>query len=53
MRLSELARQLEGACRAGDADRGLGIADDVRQAFTAASSLLRVYRQEQDGATRR
>jgi signal transduction histidine kinase/DNA-binding response OmpR family regulator len=44
MRLSELARELETACRADDADRGSGVADELRRAFTAAESVLRAYR---------
>jgi signal transduction histidine kinase/DNA-binding response OmpR family regulator/HPt (histidine-containing phosphotransfer) domain-containing protein len=50
MRLSELARELETACRAGDGDRGTNVTDKVRQAFVAASAVLRVYRQAQTGA---
>jgi HPt (histidine-containing phosphotransfer) domain-containing protein len=49
MRLSQLARELETACRAGDALRGTNVADEVRQAFMTAESALRSYREAQAG----
>jgi len=53
MRLSELARELETACRAGDGDRGTIVTDKVSQAFVAAAAILRVYRQAQTSAAGR